>query len=246
MNNSISRSKWLATTAILAAMASVLFFWEMPVPLMPSFIQFDFSLLPCLIGSIALGPLSGITIALFKDLIHLIFKGIASTGGIGDLADFFVCACVILPFALIYKKKPDIKGLIIGLVVGCVTSGVVAGLFLNAIIVYPLYDKFLLPMTAIIGMYKEIRPSSNGLWEVLAIFNMPYTFLKCAVISIVAVLIAKPLESVLVKYSKPKQRDSSSFEKQEKESDANDTFADKTQSEGSDDADANADIKTND
>ena len=109
MNNSISRSKWLATTAILAAMASVLFFWELPVPLMPSFIQFHFSLLPCLIGSVALGPLSGITIALFKDLIHLIFKGFGATGGIGDLADFFVCASIILPSSLIYKKMPNIK-----------------------------------------------------------------------------------------------------------------------------------------
>ncbi len=216
MNNSISRSKWLATTAILAAMASVLFFWEMPVPLMPTFIQFDFSLLPCLIGSVALGPLSGITIALFKDLIHLIFKGFGATGGIGDLADFFVCASVILPSSLIYKKMPNIKGLILGLSVGSLVSGFFAGLMLNAIIVYPLYDKFLLPMTAIIGMYQQIRPSSNGLWEVLAIFNMPYTFLKCAIISVMAVLIAKPLQGVLLKYSKPKQLpDQSSLEKQQ-------------------------------
>lgn len=216
MNSSISRSKWLATTAILAAMASVLYFWEMPVPLMPSFIQFDFSLLPCLIGSVALGPLSGITIALFKDLIHLIFRGLSTTGGIGDLADFFVCASVILPFSLIYKKMPDIKGLILGLSIGSVASGFFAGLILNALIVYPLYDKFLLPMTAIIDMYKQIRPSSSGLWEVLAIFNMPYTFLKCAIISVMAVLIAKPLESVLVKYSKPQQTlDQASLEKQD-------------------------------
>lgn len=214
MNNSISRSKWLATTAILAAIASVLFFWEMPVPLMPTFIQFDFSLLPCLIGSVALGPLSGITIALFKDLIHLIFKGFGATGGIGDMADFFVCLCMILPFSLIYKKIPNYKGLILGLAVGSVVSGFFAGLVLNALIVYPLYDKFLLPMTAIIGMYQQIRPSSNGLWEVLAIFNMPYTFLKCAIISVMAVIIAKPLQGVLVKFSKsPRKSDSSNIEK---------------------------------
>lgn len=208
MNNSISRSKWLATTAILAAMASVLYFWEMPVPLMPSFIQFDFSLLPCLIGSISLGPLSGIVISLFKEIIHLIFKGFGATGGIGDMADFFVCLLIILPSGLIYKKMPNIKGLILGLSVGSIASGIISGLVLNALIIYPLYDKFLLPMTAILDMYKQIRPSSSGLWEVLAIFNMPYTFLKCAIISVIAVLIAKPLESVLSKYSKPKQTNS--------------------------------------
>lgn len=218
MNSSISRSKWLATTAILAAMASVLFFWELPVPLMPSFIQFDFSLLPCLIGSVALGPVSGITIALFKDLIHLIFRGLSTTGGIGDLADFFVCASVILPSSLIYKKMPNIKGLIFGLSVGSLFSAIIAGLLLNGLIIYPLYGKFLINLEDIIGMYKQIRPSSSGLWEVLAIFNMPYTFLKCAIISVMAVLIAKPLEGVLLKYSKPKQAvDQSSLEKQDDE-----------------------------
>lgn len=203
MYNSISRSKWLATTAILAAMASVLFFWELPVPLMPSFIQFDFSLLPCIIGTVSMGPLSGVIIALFKNIIHLMFKGFGATGGVGNLADFVTCLFIILPLGLIYKKFHNIKGLIIGLVVGCFASGILSGLFFNAIVVYPLYDKFLLPMSAILDMYKQIRPSSKGLWEVLAIFNMPYTFLKCVVISIVAVLISKPLESILKRYSAP-------------------------------------------
>ncbi len=196
MTKTVSRSKWLALTAILSAMASVLYFLEMPVPLMPAFIQFDFSMLPIFIGNIALGPLSGIVITVVKDLIHLIIKGAGATGGIGDLADFFTCMCSILPSGLIYKKFSNFKGMTVGLIVGCVSSALLSGLVFNAIVVYPLYDKFILPMTAIIGMYKQIRPSANGLWEVLAIFNTPYT-LKCVVISIIAVIIAKPLSSLL-------------------------------------------------
>ncbi len=197
MTKNVSRSKWLALTAILAAMSSVLYFLEMPVPLMPAFIQFDFSMLPIFIGNIALGPLSGIVITAVKDLIHLIIKGAGATGGIGDLADFFTCLCFILPSGLIYKKLPNFKGMIIGLITGCIASALLSGLIFNALVVYPLYDKFILPMTAIVGMYKQIRPSSNGLWEVLAIFNVPYTFLKCVIISILAVIISKPLESFL-------------------------------------------------
>ncbi len=197
MTKTVSRSKWLALTALLSAMASVLYFLEMPVPLMPAFIQFDFSMLPIFIGNIALGPLSGIVITVVKDLIHLIIKGAGATGGIGDLADFFTCMCFILPSGLIYKKFSNFKGMTVGLIVGCVSSALLSGLVFNAIVVYPLYDKFILPMTAIIGMYKQIRPSANGLWEVLAIFNTPYTFLKCVVISIIAVIIAKPLSSLL-------------------------------------------------
>ena len=197
MTKSVSRSKWLALTAILSAMASVLYFLEMPVPLMPAFIQFDFSMLPIFIGNIALGPLSGLVITIVKDLIHLIIKGAGATGGIGDLADFFTCLCFILPSGLIYKKFPNFKGMIAGLIMGCISSALLSGLIFNALVVYPLYDKFILPMTAIIGMYQQIRPSANGLWEILAMFNMPYTFLKCVIISIIAVLIAKPLSSLL-------------------------------------------------
>ncbi|MDE5655320.1 MAG: ECF transporter S component [Clostridia bacterium] len=197
MKKTVSRSKWLALTAVLSAMASVLYFLEMPVPLMPGFIQFDFSMLPIFIGNITLGPLSGIVITIIKDLIHLIIKGAGATGGVGDLADFFTCLCFILPSGLIYKRFPNFKGMIIGLVAGCFSSAILSGLLFNALVVYPLYDKFILPMTAIVAMYQQIRPSANGLWEVLAIFNMPYTFLKCVVISIIAVLIAKPLSSLL-------------------------------------------------
>lgn len=196
MKKTVSRSKWLALTAVLSAMASVLYFLEMPVPLMPGFIQFDFSMLPIIIGNIALGPVSGIVITLVKDLIHLIIKGAGATGGVGDLADFFTCLCFILPSALIYKKFPNFKGLITGLIAGCISSAVLSGLIFNALVVYPVYTN-LMPIEAIIGAYKQFRPSVNGLWEVLAIFNMPYTFLKCLVISIIAVMIAKPLQSML-------------------------------------------------
>ena len=197
MTKTVSRSKWLALTAILSAMASVLFFLEMPVPLMPAFIQFDFSMLPIFIGSIALGPTSGIVITIVKDVIHLIIKGAGATGGIGDLADFFTCLCFILPSGLIYKRFPYFKGLIVGLIAGCFSSAILSGLIFNALVVYPLYDKFILPMSAIVGMYQKIRPSANGLWEIMAIFNMPYTFLKCVIISIIAVIIANPLSSLL-------------------------------------------------
>ena len=199
MNNKVSRSKWLATSAILSAMASVLMFWELPVPLMPPFIKLDFSLLPCIIGSVALGPTSGIIVTTIKELIHLMIKGASSTGGVGNLADYFTCLCVVLPVGLIYKYRPNIKGLIFGLIIGSICSGVLSGLVFNALVIYPLYDKFMLPMTQIVAMYQKIRPNSDGLWEVLAIFNMPFTFLKCLIVSIIAVFISKPLDRFVLR-----------------------------------------------
>ncbi|MDE5990182.1 MAG: ECF transporter S component [Clostridia bacterium] len=199
MNSKVSRSKWLATSALLSAMASVLMFWELPVPLMPPFIKLDFSLLPCIIGSIALGPTSGIVVTTIKELIHLMIRGASSTGGVGNLADYVTCLCVVVPAGLIYKRLSNIKGLILGLTVGSICSGILSGLVFNALVIYPLYDKFMLPMQQIIAMYQKIRPSANGLWEVLAIFNMPFTFLKCLIISIIAIFIAKPLDRYVLR-----------------------------------------------
>ena len=50
----------LAVTAVLGAAASALMFIGIHVPLMPSFLQLDFSELPALIASFSLGPLSGV------------------------------------------------------------------------------------------------------------------------------------------------------------------------------------------
>ena len=199
MNTKISRSKWLATSAVLSAMAGLLMLWGLPVPFMPSFIKFDFSLLPCIIGSIVLGPSGGIVVTTIKILIHLMLKGMGSTGGVGDLADFVTCLCVVIPVGFIYKYRPNLKGLIFGLIIGSICSAILSGLVFNALVVYPLYDKFMIPMTQIIAMYQKIRPNVNGLWEVLAIFNLPFTLLKCLILSVMAVLISKPLDRFVLR-----------------------------------------------
>ena len=46
----------IASCAILTAMAVLLMYLEIPLPFMPVFLKFDFSELPVLIGTFALGP----------------------------------------------------------------------------------------------------------------------------------------------------------------------------------------------
>ena len=45
---------------MLSAVAFVLMYLEIAIPIMPSFIKFDFSDLPALLGSFALGPVCGV------------------------------------------------------------------------------------------------------------------------------------------------------------------------------------------
>ena len=48
--------RYMTMTAMLSAIAFVLMMLEFSIPIMPSFIKLDFSELPALIGSFAMGP----------------------------------------------------------------------------------------------------------------------------------------------------------------------------------------------
>ena len=91
----------ITTTAIFTALAVALMFLEVPLPLMPPFLKFDFSELPVLIGSFALGPVYGIVIELLKNLIHL---PVTQTMGIGELSNFITGVIYVATAGLIYRK----------------------------------------------------------------------------------------------------------------------------------------------
>ena len=77
--NTASKTRNLTVTAMLGAVASVLMFISFSVPLMPSFIKLDFSELPALLASFALGPWYGVLVCLIKNLVNLPFT---TTGGV--------------------------------------------------------------------------------------------------------------------------------------------------------------------
>ena len=69
----------LVVTAMLSAVAFVLMFIEVPIPmLIPSFVKLDISDLPALLGSFALGPVYGVVVELIKNLLHILIKGTSS------------------------------------------------------------------------------------------------------------------------------------------------------------------------
>ena len=91
----------IAACAILTAMAVLLMYLEIPLPFMPVFLKFDFSELPVLIGSFALGPVWGIVIELLKNLIHL---PVTQTMGIGELSNFIAGTIYVGTAGIIYHK----------------------------------------------------------------------------------------------------------------------------------------------
>ena len=164
----------LVMTALLAALATVLMFLSFSVPFVPSFIKLDLSELPALIAAFSMGPLSGVAVCLVKNLVNLPFT---YSMGVGELCNFLLGVCFVLPAGLIYKKQKNRKGALIGALAGDLIMGVVS-VFINYFLVYPFYARLLMPMDAILGMYQAIAPGIKTLWQALWCFNAPFTFVK--------------------------------------------------------------------
>ena len=160
--------------AILGCISAILFMWP-EITVIPPFYKLDFSTLPVLLGTFAMGAGPGVMIVLIKDLIGLTHSG---TAMVGELADFIMTCAMLIPASVIYQKSKNRKGAVIGLAVGSVSMIFVAAL-VNAFLLFPL-------------LTKEI-PS----FEFILTATVPFNVLKAAVISIITYVVYKPLSPIL-------------------------------------------------
>ena len=182
-------TRYVAVTAMLSAVATVLMYLEFSVPIMPGFIKLDVSELPALIASFSMGPISGLAVCLVKNLIKLFFT---STAGVGELCNFLLGACFVVPAGIIYSRRKTFKGAIIAGIVGMLCMAV-----LSLPINYFIFYETLMPREAIIGMYQAILPSVNSLFECLLVFNVPFTFVKGLIDCIITFLIYKRISPLI-------------------------------------------------
>lgn len=192
--NSKQKTRIIAGAGMLTAVAAVLQFIEISIPLVPSFIKLDFSDLPALIGAFAYGPLAGILIELLKNIIHLAFSG---SMYIGELSNFILGAVFMGTAGLIYKKKKTKTGAVIAGLAGSLVMALVS-IVTNYYIIYPMYYSVLgFPEQAILQMYQAIVPGTKSILHALIIFNVPFTFIKGTICAVVSMLVYKPLSPVL-------------------------------------------------
>ncbi|MDE7054588.1 MAG: ECF transporter S component [Oscillospiraceae bacterium] len=190
-----SRTHKIAVTAMLSAAAAVLMFLDFPIPfLIPPFVKMDFSELPALLATFSLGPASGVVVCLVKNLVNLTMS---STQGVGELCNFLLGVCFVIPAGLVYKYKKTRSGALVGALVGAAAMAV-GSIPVNYFISYPFYTVFM-PLDTIISMYQEIYPGVDGLLACLIIFNAPFTLLKGLLDTALCFLVYKPLSPLLHK-----------------------------------------------
>ena len=195
----------LAVIGIMSAVSAILMMLSFNSPIMPAFIKMDFSELPALITAFSIGPVAGVIVCFIKNLINLPFT---TTAGVGELSNFILGVALVLPAGLIYKKMKTRAGALIGSAIGSLIMAVIS-IPWNYFITYPAYIKILnFPLEAILGMYQKINPNVNGLLQALLIFNLPYTFCKGIVISLLTFLLYKRLSPIIKGKKKEKKKES--------------------------------------
>lgn len=194
--NSFSTRK-LVIIGMMTAVATAVYYLDFSIPfLLPSFIKLDFSNVISLLTGFALGPVEGVVVCLLKNMIHVLIKGFGTTMGIGDIFDFVTSACFVLVAALIYRRNKTKKGAIISTLIGMLAFTLIS-LPLNYYIVYPIYFKAFNGEAAILGAYQAIMPGVKNIFSALCIFNLPFTFIKGLICSLITILIYKPLSPII-------------------------------------------------
>ena len=186
----------IASCAILTAMAVLLMYLEIPLPFMPVFLKFDFSELPVLIGTFALGPVWGIVIELLKNLIHL---PVTQTMGIGELSNFITGIIYVGTAGLIYRKFQTKKGAAASMVIATVVLALIA-IPVNAFLTLPLYGSVMgFPIEAIIGMSAEVNPLVKDKISLLLAVFVPFNLFKGFLVSGITYFVYKPISRLIHK-----------------------------------------------
>ncbi len=174
-SGSKDRVRVITVTGVLSAVAFLLQLIEIPLPmLMPTFIKFDFSDLPALIGSFALGPVCGIVIELIKNVLHALLA--TGSFGVGELSNFVLGAVFVGVAGCIYRRSRSKKGALIASLAGAIVMAAIS-FPSNLFIVYPVYYQFM-PEETILAAYQTILPGMKSVAQSLLVFNVPFTFVK--------------------------------------------------------------------
>lgn len=188
--------KTMVQIGMLGAVSVVLMMFEIPLWFAPSFYKLDFSEVPVLIGTFAMGPLAGAAIEFIKILLHLLFKG-TTTAGVGDFANFLIGCALVVPAGILYQRKKTRKNAVLGLILGTVIM-VVIGSALNALVLLPTYAKaFGMPMDALVGMGSAVNPAITNVTTFAMFAVAPFNLLKGVTVSVITMVLYKYVSPLL-------------------------------------------------
>ena len=190
-------TKNLTMIAMFSAISAVLMVFEIQLPFSPSFVKFDFSDLPVMLGGFLIGPFAGGIIVFMKILLHFLLN-VTTSFFVGDLSNLLLTLSFVLPASFIYQQKKTKKTAIQGLLVSIICTSLLAIIF-NLFLIFPLYLKVLnLKMVDLINMIHVVNPLVKDVFTMIVFSLLPFNLFKYSIVSMITMLSYKKL-SILFK-----------------------------------------------
>lgn len=192
----------IAVIAVFSALSGVLYaLLRIPMPFFATWLELNFADIPALIGSFALGPLSGALIVFFKIIIKLIISN-TSTVFVGELADLLVGLAFVVPAGLIYKRYRTLKGAVAAMLIGSAAS-IVTAMLANRFILIPFYINVMgWGMDGLVrmlsGLYPAITADNFYLFYIFASV-LPFNAMRCAIACLATALLYKRTSVTIVR-----------------------------------------------
>ncbi|ULT55515.1 ECF transporter S component [Neobacillus drentensis] len=130
--------KAYVSIGMLSSIAYLLMLLNFPLPIFPNFLFVDFSDIPALIAALVFGPLAGILVEFFKNVLNYLATGSQTGIPVGHISNFIAGIVFVLPTLFVYNKLKTKKGMTIALVVGTAIMAVVMSI-LNYLVILPAY-----------------------------------------------------------------------------------------------------------
>ena len=182
MTKKVLTTKNLTMIAMFSAISAVLMVFEIQLPFSPSFVKFDFSDLPVMLGGFLIGPFAGGIIVFMKILLHFLLNGTTSFF-VGDLSNLLLTLSFVLPASFIYQQKKTKKTAIQGLLVSIICTSLLAIIF-NLFLIFPLYLKVLnLKMVDLINMIHVVNPLVKDVFTMIVFSLLPFNLFKYSIVS---------------------------------------------------------------
>jgi riboflavin transporter len=179
--------KWntvtLAYGGLMAALAIVLSFMEIPMPFFAEWLKLDLSFVPMMLAGLSLGPVAGIAVLLITNGFHLLGS---SSVGVGEIANLLLGLSFLLPALIAYSIRRTRKSALFGMIAGILLMMIV-GVVSNAY--------FLIPLAKNAGFL----PVSFDMSKYLIAAIIPFNLLKGVVDCLITYLLYKRLSRILQK-----------------------------------------------
>ena len=170
----------MAVMALFVAMSYVVSLFEFPIFPATPYLKLDFGNVFILLSGFLFGPIEGIIVCVLKEMLCLIGT---TSGGAGQVANALVTSAYIIIPCVVYRRKKGFGTVVSMLAVACVV-GVVAALFANRFIVFPLY----------------MRDNAASMFNDAFWFVTAFNAIKTVSVSIITIILYKRLSVFIKKF----------------------------------------------